>query len=287
MKDKSSLLLDAYSDCRNVVAPPGRRRSLSLSNLNMTDLNLQAENENLDVSQAFDQHRIATDIDQQTLILALTRRETRGSFSSNSSSEFSVQFLSPRTIHPRPRTASVRAPVSGPSSVVGGGADHFSPDLWVISPEERALMTNSAHFARDRRPRHGAIHLDAPLELPSPSSSSLAPCSAPHSPDPSLLPYHRIVCVPYGVETLDITSPIVPDINRAPHRGRLERSFTPSERKDAGVAIVPGLLRRLGRPFSGPWRGASSPLASVSGADAPPAGPLSRLRRVFSRRRKD
>ena len=149
-------------------------------------------------------------------------------------------------------------------------------------------MTNSAYFARDRRRRRGAIHLDALLELPSPLPSSPAPYSAPHSPDPSLLPScHRIVCVPYGEETSGITSPIIPDTNRAPPRGRLERSFTPSERKDAGIAIVPGLLRRLGRPFSGPWRGPSSPIASISGADAPPAGPLSRLRRVFSRRRKD
>jgi hypothetical protein len=226
---------------------------------------------------------------QQTPILASVRDEARDSFSSENSSDSaaSAQTLSPRTIQPRPRIASTRATDSGSSTVVGDGANQFSPDLWAISSEERALMTNSAHFARDRRRRRGAIHLDAPLELPSPLPSLPAPSSAPHSPGPSLLPYHRIVCVPYGEETSGITSPIISNTNRAPPRGRLERSFTPSERKDAGIAIVPGLLRRLGRPFSGPWRGPSSPLASVSATDAPPAGPLSRLRRVFSRRRKD
>lgn len=226
---------------------------------------------------------------QQTLILASARDEPKVSFSSETSSHSATSFqsLSPRSVYPGPRTASIRVPASGPFSVVGDGADHFSPDLWVILPEKRALMTNSAHFARDRRRRRDAVHLDAPLELPSSLPSSLAPCSAPHSPDPSLLPDHRIVCVPYGEEISGITSLIIPDTNRAPPRGRLERSFTPSERKGAGIAIVPGLLRRLGRPFSGPWRGPSSPLAPVSGADAPPAGPLSRLRRVFSCRRKD
>jgi hypothetical protein len=146
-------------------------------------------------------------------------------------------------------------------------------------------MTNSAQFARDRRRRRGAVIFDAPLELQYPPLSSPTSHSVPPSPAPPLVPtYSRDS---HHDNNIGPASPAVLDVNRAPPRGRLQRSFTPSEREDAGVAIVPGLLRRLARPFSGPWRGPSSPLASVSLIDAPPTGPLKRLRRMFSRRRRE
>ena len=150
-------------------------------------------------------------------------------------------------------------------------------------------MTNSAHFARDRRRRRGAIQLEAPLESPLPSPTSITSCSAPRSPASPLEPPYSPppVSEPHHSDGIsDIAAPISPNVNEALPRGRLQRSFTPSEREKAGPAILPGLLRRLGRPFSGPWRGPSSPLASIPATDAPPSDSLSRIRRVFSRRRR-
>jgi hypothetical protein len=260
---------------------------------NTADPNLQPEVERdmiPDVNQVFDRRWIAEDTEHQTPTHANVQGEIRNSFSSNSSSDGAtlVQPLSPRTTYAGPGTSSTRNTASGPPSMVDDAANQFSADLWNISPEERALMTNSAHFARDRRRRRGAIHLDAPLELHSPPLSSPTSCFAPPSPvSPLVPPYCQIPHLSPVDNNPDIASPATPDANRAPPRGRLQRSFTPSEREDAGVAIVPGLLRRLARPFSGPWRGPSSPLASIPLADAPPASRLSRLRRLFSRRRRD
>jgi hypothetical protein len=254
---------------------------------NTADPSLQPEVEGdmiPDVNQVFDRHWIAEDTEHQTPTHADVQGEVGNTFFSNSP----VQPLSPRTTYAGPGTSSTSSAASGPQSVVDDGANQFSADLWNISPEERALMTNSARFARDRRRRRGAIHLDAPLELHSPPLSSPTSCFAPPSPvSPLVPPYCQIPHLSPVDNNPDIASPATPDANRAPPRGRLQRSFTPSERVDAGVAIVPGLLRRLARPFSGPWRGPSSPLASIPLADAPPASRLSRLRRLFSRRRRD
>jgi hypothetical protein len=236
------------------------------------------------------QHWIAEDTEQQTPTHAYIQDEARNSFSSNNSSDSatSAQPLSPRTTYADPGTSSTCNGTSGPSSVNDDGANQFSADFWNISPEERALMTNSAHFARDRRRRRGAIQLEVPLELPTPSLSSPTSYLAPTLPaTPLVAPYCETSHLSHDDNNPNIASPTTPDTNRAPPRGRLQRSFTPSEREDAGVAIVPSLLRRLARPFSGPWRGPSSPLALVPMADTPPTRPLSRLRRWFSRRRGD
>lgn len=179
---------------------------------------------------------------------------------------------SPCTVDSETRNASASTYSAFPPSDISNGG--FSPDLWTVSPEERSLMTNSANFARGRR-RRGAIQHDIPLELElSPSSSAIptSPSALPHDSDSSDDGNAR------HSEDLSVN-----DDKRATPRGRLQRSFTPSERDDAGVVLVPGLLRRLGRPFSGPWRGPSSPLAPVSMVAAPPVGGLSRLRRLFSR----
>jgi hypothetical protein len=275
---------------RNVTPLNGHRRSLSLSNLDTAGLKLQAGPEVgvvPDVNRVCDQRWVAEDTEQQTHTYAHVQHERKNSFSSGSSSDraTSVQPVSPRTMCAGPRTAPTSSKPSDTSSPVVADAIGFSPDLWVISPEERALMTNSAQFARDRRRRRDAIQLDAPLEVPSAPISLPVSSSTPSSRAPPLLPaYSRDS---RHDDNLGLASPTVSDVNRAPPRGRLQRSFTPSEREDAGVAIVPGLLRRLARPFSGPWRGPSPPLAPVSLIDAPPAGPLERLRRMFSRRRRD
>ncbi|KAH0287407.1 hypothetical protein KCU62_g6065, partial [Aureobasidium sp. EXF-3399] len=212
-----------------------------------------------------------------------------GSFSSNNSdhSSTSVQSMSPRTTYAGCSTASARNTSSVPPSVVGDGANQFSPDQWVISPEERALMTNSAHFARDRRRRRTAIQLEAPLKSPLHLSSSPPSFPRIRSPVSPVAPHHSPV--PDGFRNdgcSDVAPSTTPDTDSVPPRGRLQRSFTPSERKDAGPAILPGLLRRLGRPFSGPWRGPSSLLTSIPATDTQAAGSLSRLRRMFSRRRR-
>jgi hypothetical protein len=280
IKDMSSRLPMADVTCRNVAPLNGHHRSLSLSNLDMAGL---------DVTLTPDVNRrwVAEDTEQQTPTHAYIQDKVRNSSSSDCSSDgaTSVQPVSPRTMYADPRTVTTSSKPHDPSPVGVVDADGFSPDLWVISPEERALMTNSAQFARDRRRRRGAVIFDAPLELHCPPPSSPTSHSVPPSPAPPLVP----ACSRDSRRDDNIgpASPTVPDVNRAPPRGRLQRSFTPSEREDAGVAIVPGLLRRLARPFSGPWRGPSSPLAHVSLVDAPPAGPLKRLSRIFSRRRRD
>jgi hypothetical protein len=258
----------------------------------MKDRNLQSGFEGYmtpDVNEVSDQRWIAEDTEQQTPTHAHIRDEVRNSFSSNNSSDSakSSQPLSPRTAYADPGTSSTRNTASVPPSMVDDGANQFSADMWNISLEERALMTNSAHFARDRRRRRGAIHLEVPLELPTPSLSS--PTLTTPSPAPLLLPPYcetsRLSPDDANPEIASPATPATPIANKPPPRARLQRSFTPSERENAGVAIAPGLLRRLARPFSGPWRGPSSPLASVPMADAPPVGPLSRLRRWVLRRR--
>lgn len=210
-------------------------------------------------------------------------------FSSNNSdhSSTSVQSMSPRTTYAAPGTISARTTSSVPPSVVGDSANQFSPDQWVISPEERALMTNSAHFARDRRRRRGAIQLEAPVESPLSSPSSPPSCPRSRSPVPPFAPHYSPV--PDGCHDdvcSDVAPSTTPDTDKAPPRGRLQRSCTPSERTDAGPAILPGLLRRLGRPFSGPWREPSSPLASLPTTDGPPPSSLSRLRRLIGSSRR-
>jgi len=258
MKGDPSLLSTAYPNRDNIAPSDSHGRSLSLSNSSMTDLNPQ--------------HEIGG--------------ESFSSYSRDHSST-SVQSMSPRTMYAAPRTTSARNTASEPPSVAGDGANQFSPDLWDISPEERALMTNSAHFARDRRRRGGAIQLAASLESPLASPSSPTSFPAPCSPVSPVAPHHSPV--PDGFRNdgySDVAPSTTPDTDKAPPRGRLQRSFTPSERGHAGLAILPGLLRRLGRPFSGPWRGPSLPLASIPANNAPSKGSLSRLRRVFSRRRR-
>ncbi|KAG9592042.1 hypothetical protein KCU77_g7137, partial [Aureobasidium melanogenum] len=184
----------------------------------------------------------------------------------------SMKPPSPCTVYSRTRNAAAHThPPSPPSNISSGG---FSPVLQTMSPEEHSLMTNSANFARGRR-RRGAIQHDILLE-PELSSSFL---SAP--PSPYALPRDLDSSDDDNARSSEVFS--VNDDNRATPRGRLQRSFTPSERDDSGVVLVPGLLRRLGRPFSGPWRGLSSPLAPVSLVAAPPAGRMARLRRLFSR----
>ncbi|KAG9554297.1 hypothetical protein KCU71_g15270, partial [Aureobasidium melanogenum] len=188
----------------------------------------------------------------------------------------STEPPSPCTVLSGTRNAAAhKSPLSPPLNISSGG---FSPDLWTMSPEERSLMTNSANFARGRRRRRrGAIQHDVSLglelsSLPSPTLPSLPALS--HDLNSSDDDNARV--------SEDLSAD---NDNRATPRGRLQRSFTPSERDDAGVVLVPGLLLRLGRPFSGPWRGPSSPLAPALLVAAPPAGRMARLRRLFSRRR--
>ncbi|KAI4843351.1 hypothetical protein E4T44_06784 [Aureobasidium sp. EXF-8845] len=282
----------ADTNFRSVTPLNDHRRSLSLSNLDMAGLDVQAEagtgvTLTPDFNQASCQRWVTEDTGQQTHTHAYIQDKARDSGSSDSSSDSatSIQPVSTRTMYAGPRTVTTSYKPHDPSSVVDVDADGFSPDLLVISPEERALMTSSAQFARNRRRRRGAVNFDAPLELHSPPLSSPTSYSVPLlRPRPILPAYPR---ESHHDDNISPTSAAVLDVNRAPPRGRLQRSFTPSEREDAGVVIVRGLLRRLARPFSGPWRGPSSPLAPVSLADAPPAGPLKRLRRMFSRRHRD
>ncbi|KAG9564659.1 hypothetical protein KCU77_g8798, partial [Aureobasidium melanogenum] len=197
-----------------------------------------------------------------------------GSCESIRHNAISMEPPSPCTVLSGIRNAAApKSPPSPPSNISSGG---FSPDLWTTSPEERFLMTNSADFARGRR-RRGAIQHDVSLEL------ELSSLSSPTLPSLSALPQDLNVSDDDNARVSENLS--VDNDNRATPRGRLQRSFTPSERDDAGVVLLPGLLRRLGRPFSGPWRGPSSPLAPVSLVAAPPAGRMARLRRLFSRRR--
>ncbi|KAI4836048.1 hypothetical protein E4T44_08488 [Aureobasidium sp. EXF-8845] len=238
----------------------------------MAGLNFQTEAEVgvvPDADRAFDQRWIAEDTEQQqTHTHACFQDKVRGSGSSDSSSDSatSVQPVSPRTMYADPRTATTSSKPHDPSSVVDADADGFSPDLWVISPEERALVMVAAVV----------------LHYPPLSSPYSVPPSPPRPIPPAYSRDSR-----HDDDDIVPASAVVPDVNRAPPRGRLQRSFTSSEREDAGVVIIPGFLRRLARQFSGLWQGPSSPLAPVSLVDTPPAGPLKRLRRVFSRRRRD
>ncbi|CAD0114215.1 unnamed protein product [Aureobasidium uvarum] len=180
---------------------------------------------------------------------------------------------SPRTSYSRTRTASTRTSTpDGPSDV---DSDGFSSNFWNISPEERALMTNSANFARGRRRRRGAIQADAVSE-PGPSSPLSSTPSVKLSPPASPLgsSWAQVPHDDSGNGIARVSDPSdAPENSTTSPRGRLQRSFTPSERDNAGVVLVPGLFRRLGRPFS------------VSTIGLPSTGRLSRLRRLFSRRR--
>ncbi|KAG9854135.1 hypothetical protein KCU98_g2776, partial [Aureobasidium melanogenum] len=214
--------------------------------------------------------------EQQTANLPSTEDEIRVSDSGDRiyHSAVSMEPPSPCTVYSRTRNAAANAnPPSPPSNISSGG---FSPDVWTMSPEERSLMTNSANFARGRR-RRGAIQHDVLLEPELASSYSPAP------PSPSAFLHDFDSSDDNNARVSE--DPSVDNDNRPTPRGCLQRSLTPSERDDAGVVLVPGLLRRLGRPFSGPWRGPSSPLAPIPSVAAPPVGRLSRLRRLFSRRR--
>jgi hypothetical protein len=140
----------ADTNYHNVAPLNCYRRSLSLSNLNMAGLNFQTEAEVgvvPDADRAFDQRWIAEDTEQQqTHTHACFQDKVRGSGSSDSSSDSatSVQPVSPRTMYADPRTATTSSKPHDPSSVVDADADGFSPDLWVISPEERALVMVAA-----------------------------------------------------------------------------------------------------------------------------------------------
>ncbi|CAD0098593.1 unnamed protein product [Aureobasidium mustum] len=286
MKDPASLLLLVDANSKVNTPANSHHRYQSLSGYNMTDLDSQPDSESrtvLNVNESrwqdFDHLSIVEQSavgEQQTANLPSAETENGLPIFSDSlhRSATSMEPPSPRTVGSRISDPAAQTyPPSPPSNNSSSG---FSSDIWNMSPEERALMTNSANFARGRR-RRCAIQHDIPLELELPSSPSPAPSSSPASP--------------HDLESSDDENAGVSENlsidhdRRATPRVRLQRSFTPSERDDAGVALVPGLLRRLGRPFSGPWRGPSSPLAPVSSVAAPPVGRLSRLRRLFSRRR--
>lgn len=286
MKTAASPLL--HAEINNYVAAHdvGCRQNPSFSELDLSDPDLQSESKNGTATNinetrrsAFDRFCITEQIavaEQQTANLLPTEDEIRNSCSSDRvyHSAISSDHPSPCTVCSGFENAAAYTHSSDPSSNIS--SDGFSPNLWNMSPEERSLMTNSANFARGRR-RRGAIQYDVSLEL---NVSSLSSAAQPSPP----------VLSP-GLDSSDGDSVRVSEDlsvcndNIATPRGRLQRSFTPSERDDAGVILVPGLLRRLGRPFSGPWRGPLSPLTPVSLVAAPPVGRLSCLRRFFSRRR--
>ncbi|KAH0369238.1 hypothetical protein KCU65_g3454, partial [Aureobasidium melanogenum] len=286
MKLTASPILPAEMDNYVAAHEVGRRRCPSFSELNLSDPNLEPETKNGTVTNinetrrsAFDRFCVAEQgavAEQQTANLLSAEDETRSSCSSDRvhHSAISSDHPSPCTVYTGIENPAAYAYSFDPSSNIS--SDGFSLNLWNMSPEERSLMTNSANFARGRR-RRGAIQHEVSLELDISSSSSSAPPSPPAlSPDSDSSDDDNARVS----EELSVYND-----NTATPRGRLQRSFTPPERGDAGVVLVPGLLRRLGRPFSGPWRGPSSPLTPVSLVAAPPAGRLSRLRRLFSRRR--
>ncbi|KAI5205875.1 hypothetical protein AUEXF2481DRAFT_585628 [Aureobasidium subglaciale EXF-2481] len=293
MRDTSSLLLPADKNCRNVAPPDGHHRYSSSANLDLANPNLQPEVEGgipatatqgapqpLGQTWAPEQGTGPTLAEQRAATPSPTEDEVRVSFFSDSSSDgvAPTEPLSPHSLHVSPRATAPRA--SSPASPLAADSDeHQSPSPgWAdgVSPEERILMTNSANFARDRRRRRGAVQFEvSPLEPTFPSQPS--PISAP-SPPPPQDRHH-------GSEGSSSPATARSATRRATPRGRLQRSFVPSERECAGVLLTPGLLRRLGRPFSGPWQGPSSPLISVSLAATPPDSRLSRLRDLFQRRR--
>ncbi|KAI5202788.1 hypothetical protein E4T39_04441 [Aureobasidium subglaciale] len=293
MRNTSSLLLSADKNCRNVAPPDGHHRYSSPSDLNLADPNLQPEVEGgipattiqgppqpLGQTWAPEQGMGLTLAEQRAATPSPTEDEVRVSVFSDSSSDgvASTEPLSPRSTHVSPGATAPRAP--SPASPLAVDSNEHQPASpgWAdgVSPEERVLIINSANAARDRRRRRGAVQLDgSPLEPG--FSSQPSPTSAP---SPSL-PRGR----QHGSEDGNSPPTSTSDTRRAAPRARLQRSFIPSEREHAGVALVPGLLRRLGRPFSGPWQGPSSPLTSVSLAAVPPSGRLSRLRDLFQRRR--
>ncbi|KAG9946742.1 hypothetical protein KCU85_g6189, partial [Aureobasidium melanogenum] len=261
IKITASPLLPAEMDNYLAAHEVDRRRYSSFSELNLLNSHLQPDS------------AVAV---QKTVNLPCDQDENIISDSSDSIHRSAISSGHPSPCTPYSEVQNAAAYAYCPDPPLNIGGDRLSPDLWTMSPEERSLMTNSANFARGRR-RRGAIQHEASLELDVSSSHSPAP------PPPFFLS-------PDLDSSDDDKVRVSEDLsgykdNTATPRGRLQRSFTPSEREDAGVVLVPGLLRRLSRPFSGPWRGPSSPLTPVSSVAAPPVGRLARLRRLFSRRR--
>ncbi|KAI5268663.1 hypothetical protein E4T47_07682 [Aureobasidium subglaciale] len=285
MRDTSSLLSPADKNCRNVAPPDGHHRDSSSSDLNLADPNLQPEVEGgipATATQGPPEPLGQTWAPEQGTgpTPSFTEDQVRVSIFSDSSSDgvASTEPLSPRSPHVNPRGIAPRA--SPPASPLPEDSNERQPPSpgWVdgVLSEERVLMTNSANVARDRRRRRGAVQFEgSPLEPGFPSQPS--PTSAP-SPSPPQGRHH-------GSEGGSSPPTARSATRRATPRGRLQRSFVPSERERAGVVLVPGLLRRLGRPFSGPWQGPSSSLVSVLLTTAPPDSHLSRLRDLFQRHR--
>ncbi|KAI4717998.1 hypothetical protein E4T48_05764 [Aureobasidium sp. EXF-10727] len=226
-------------------------------------------------------------VGHSTLFFLSDLGEDRSSQSSDGSldGDTLVEVPSPRTPYSGPETTTTRTSI--PDEPSNTDSDGFSSTFWNISPEERALMTNSANFARGRRQRRGAIQSDTPLEsapsssLSSAPSANLSPLASPLGSSWDQDPRND----GNGGITPIFTSPAAPDGSTTSPRGRLQRSFTPLEPDSAGAVSVPGFLRRLRHSCSGPWRGPSSPLTPSSSVDSPPTARLSRLRRFFSCRR--
>lgn len=286
MKDTAPALLPVDANSRVLASPNGHRRYPSLSERKDADLDLQPETESGTASighesrqESFDHPRIFGQSavgEQQAVSFPPAKDEVRVPiFVDDTHDDATLSDpLSPRTAYPESTNATAHIPSSPPSHIGRAG---FSPDLWTMSPEERSLMTNSANFARDRRRRRGAIYLNASVEL------ELAPSSWPAPPSPPALPQDLDSSDDGTAGISEILS--ADDNSGAKPRGRLQRPYTSSKRDGAGVVMVPGLLRRLVRPFSGPWRGPPSPLTPVSLVAAPPVGRLSRLGRLFSHHR--
>ncbi|THY35046.1 hypothetical protein D6D01_01661 [Aureobasidium pullulans] len=283
MRDMPSLLPLAGTDCHNVAPQDGYHRYSSLPDLNMADPNLQPEGEGgvtPTTNQVPAPQGVGLTLDEQAATPSIAD-EAMSSVLSDSSSDATAFQERPtsRTFQASPGSTSAPTSSPAPSAASDGDEHRLSPEIWAesVAFEERVLMTNSANVARDRRRRRGAIQLDVtPLGpvfslLPSLVSPS-HPLSRLEGSDDDLPP-------PVSSSAADGAMPSTP-------RARLQRSFMPSEREGAGAILVPGLLRRLGRPFSGSWQGLSSPLGSVSSTDLPRVSCWSRLRRLFSRRRQ-
>ncbi|CAD0085104.1 unnamed protein product [Aureobasidium vineae] len=132
-----------------------------------------------------------------------------------------VEVPSPRTPYFGPRTTTTRGFTS--DGLPNIDSDGFSSTFWNIPPEERALMTNSANFARDRRQCRGAIQSDTPLEpdpsspLSSTPSSNLSPPASPLGSSWSEDPRDDS---DDGMAPVS-ASPAAPDDSLTPPRGRL------------------------------------------------------------------
>jgi hypothetical protein len=187
-----------------------------------------------------------------------------------------------------------------------------------LTPEERTILLNSAEYARNRRrpgQRRNAVQLEvSPIQrprIPTPPPLDLSPAT-PLTPlrdgsESNRRGHNYNNYRPNGNEINDMNSNNRHDDNnnnsnhnnevhhhqstsRTPFpspttpRARPTCSFPPSERETAGEILAPGLLRRLGRPFSGPWVGSSSGLPPLPLSPSS-VGCFSGLKRFCSFRR--